>query len=133
MRSERAWSDVAEVFRHRRAAPIYSWERWLLGIFLFLGLWSVGYFALWWFRMAHVNHAALFVLLSLATWYGVFRMIVGWYNAFHIEQPEPVAAPAGLTVAIFTTSRSCSTVNASLNFISRALRSRFGWATLMFR
>jgi len=104
MRSERAWSDTAEVFRHRRAAPIHTWERWLLGILLFLGLWSVGYFALWWFRQEHVNQVVLFVLLSLATWYGIFRVIVGWYNSFHLDQPEPVTAPEGLSIAIFTTS-----------------------------
>ncbi len=104
MRSERAWSDTAEVFRHRRAAPIHPWERWLLGILLFLGLWSVGYFALWWFRQEHVNQVVLFVLLSLATWYGIFRVIVGWYNSFHLDQPEPLAPQEWLSVAIFTTS-----------------------------
>jgi cellulose synthase (UDP-forming) len=104
MHSERAWSDTAEVFRHRRAAPIRLWERWLLGVLLFLGLWSVIYFGVWWFRIQHINHGVLFVLLSLATWYGVFRLIVGWYNAFHLDQPDPVPAPPGLKVAIFTTS-----------------------------
>ncbi len=104
MRSERAWSDTAEVFRHRRAAPIRSWERWLLGVLLFLGVWSVIYFGAWWFRIEHINHGVLFVLLSLATWYGIFRLIVGWYNAFHLDQPDPIAAPPGLKVAIFTTS-----------------------------
>ena len=97
MPSARAWSDTAELFRHRRAAPIHAWERWILGILLFLGLWSVGYFGLWWFRLEHVNHVVLFALLSLATWYGVFRVLVGWYNAFHLEQPEPAAAPPGLS------------------------------------
>ncbi|HJT17811.1 MAG TPA: glycosyltransferase family 2 protein [Thermoanaerobaculia bacterium] len=104
MPSARAWSDTAEIFRHRRAAPIRARERWILGILLFLGLWSVGYFAQWWFRLEHVHVWVLFALLSLATWYGVFRMMVGWYNAFHLEQPDPVAAPEGLSVAIFTTS-----------------------------
>ncbi|HJT18262.1 MAG TPA: glycosyltransferase family 2 protein [Thermoanaerobaculia bacterium] len=104
MPSARHWSDTAEIFRHHRAAPIRSWERWILGVLLFLGLWSVGYFALWWFQLRHVHGLVLFALLSLATWYGVFRMMVGWYNAFHLEQPDFVAAPEGLSVAIFTTS-----------------------------
>jgi cellulose synthase/poly-beta-1,6-N-acetylglucosamine synthase-like glycosyltransferase len=104
MPSERAWSDTAELFRHRRAPAIHPWERWALGILLFLGLWSVAYFALWWFRLEHINRIVLFVLLSLATWYGVFRVLVGWYNAFHLEQPEVLPAPQGLSVAIFTTS-----------------------------
>ena len=98
------WHDDADLFRHRRASAVRPWERWLLGILLFLGVQSVFYFAFWWFRAGHVNNIALFVLLSVATWYGVFRIMVGWYNAFHIEQPEHVAAPEGLRVAIFTTS-----------------------------
>jgi cellulose synthase (UDP-forming) len=54
--------------------------------------------------LEHVNNRVLFVLLSLATWYGVFRICVGWYNYFHIQQPGVRPAPAGLRVAIFTTS-----------------------------
>jgi cellulose synthase (UDP-forming) len=98
------WYDDAELFRHRRAAPVRAWERWLLGLLLFLGVQSVFYFAFWWFRAGHINNPALFVLLSFATWYGVFRIMVGWYNVFHIEQPDPIDAPPGLRVAIFTTS-----------------------------
>lgn len=98
------WYDDTELFRHRRAAHVRGWERWLLGLLLFLGVQSVVFFALWWFRAEHVNNVFLFVLLSFATWYGVFRIMVGWYNVFHIQQPEFVPAPAGLSVAIFTTS-----------------------------
>jgi cellulose synthase (UDP-forming) len=98
------WYDDAELFRHRRAAPVRAWERWVLGVLLFLGVQSVVYFALWWFRAEHVNNLVLFILLSFATWYGVFRIMVGWYNVFHLDQPEPVAPPDGLRVAIFTTS-----------------------------
>jgi cellulose synthase (UDP-forming) len=83
---------------------VRTWERWVLGALLFLGAQSVAFFAWWWFRRAHVNDPLLFALLSLATWYGVFRMMVGWYNAFHVEQPRHVPAPDGLSVAIFTTS-----------------------------
>src|SRR5688572_21336372 len=98
------WHDDAELFRHRRAAAVQTWQRWILGILLFLGVQSVLYFGLWWFKALHVNNIFLFMLLSFATWYGVFRIMVGWYNVFHIEQPDPVDAPPGLRVAIFTTS-----------------------------
>lgn len=98
------WYDDAELFRHRRASPIRGWERWLLGILLFLGVQSVAWFAFWWFRADHVNQLALFVLLSFATWFGVFRIMVGWYNIFHIDQPEHIAPRDGLRVAIFTTA-----------------------------
>ncbi|HEY0158738.1 MAG TPA: glycosyltransferase family 2 protein [Thermoanaerobaculia bacterium] len=98
------WYDDAELFRHRRAAPVQGWERGVLGVLLFLGVQSVVYFALWWFRAGHVNNLPLFILLSFATWYGVFRIMVGWYNIFHLDQPDPVAPAEGMSVAIFTTS-----------------------------
>lgn len=98
------WYDDAELFEHRQAASLRGWERWVLGVLLFLGVQSVAYFGLWWFRAEHVNNLTLFVLLSFATWYGVFRIMVGWYNIFHIEQPDAIPAPGGLRVAIFTTS-----------------------------
>jgi len=97
------WTD-AELFRHRRAAPLSSASRIILGVLIFLGLQSVAIFAFWWFRAEHVSNRFLFVLLSAAVWYGVFRLLVGWYNFFHIEQPPPRSAPEGLSVAIFTTS-----------------------------
>jgi cellulose synthase (UDP-forming) len=75
-----------------------------VSILVFLGLQSIVYFGLWWFRIQNVSNSFLFALLSLATWYGIFRMFVGWYNLFHIEQPEPIPAREGLSVAIFTTS-----------------------------
>jgi len=104
MRSAQAWQDDSEIFRWRRAAPVARWQRWTLGLLLFLGLQSVLLFALWWFRAAHVGNLGLFVLLSFATWYGVSRIVIGWYNAFHVEQPKLRAAPPDLRVAIFTTS-----------------------------
>jgi cellulose synthase (UDP-forming) len=103
-RSARAWLDDSEIFRHRRARPIARWERWTLGLLLFLGAQSVVLFAFWWFRAEHAGNLLLFVLLSAATWYGVSRIAVGWYNLFHLEQPPPRAAPEGLRVAIFITS-----------------------------
>jgi len=104
MRSARAWQDDSEIFRWRRAAPVARWERWTLGILLFLGIQSVVLFAFWWFRAEHVGNVALFVLLSFATWYGISRIVIGWYDAFHVEQPAVRDAPPGLRVAIFTTS-----------------------------
>ena len=98
------WYEDAELFEHRRASRARTWERWVLGILLFLGVQSVVYFALWWFAAGHVNHLPLFILLSFATWYGVFRIMVGWYNVFHVEQPEDAEPPPGLRVAVFTTS-----------------------------
>ncbi len=104
MRSARPWSDASEIFRHRRAAPVRAWELALLGLLLFLGLYSVARFGLWWFSPEHIANGPLFVLLSAAVWYGIARILVGWYNYFHLSQPSPAAAPEGLSVAVFTTS-----------------------------
>lgn len=71
---------------------------------LALGAQSVVRFAIWWFQPTHVDHPALFALLSLAVWYGISRILVGWYNYFHIHQPAPRPAAPGRSVAIFTTS-----------------------------
>jgi cellulose synthase (UDP-forming) len=98
------WSDTADIFRHRRAPAVKTWERIVLGLLLFLGVQSVFAFAVWWFQVAHIKDLPLFILLSLATWYGIFRMMVGWYNAFHVDQPDPVPSTPGLSVSIFTTS-----------------------------
>jgi len=78
--------------------------RLVLGILIFFGLQSVVLFALWWFRAEHVSNGLLFTLLSAAIWYGIARMMVGWYNFFHIDQPPAKRAPEGMAVAIFTTS-----------------------------
>lgn len=80
------------------------WERVLIAVLIFLALQSVAFFGVWWFQLRNVSNPALFVLLSIATWYGIFRMFVGWYNLFHLEHPPHVPAPEGLSVAIFTTS-----------------------------
>jgi len=77
MRSASAWQDDSELFRFRRARPVARSERWILGVLLFLGLQSVAVFAWWWFRAAHVGNPFLFALLSLATWYGIARMVTG--------------------------------------------------------
>jgi cellulose synthase (UDP-forming) len=76
----------------------------MLGVLLFLGVQSVVLFAFWWFRREHAGNPIAFALLSFATWYGISRIVIGWYNVFHIEQPPTRPAPAGLSVAIFITS-----------------------------
>ena len=58
----------------------------------------------WWFRSAHIANAALFAILSLAFWYGMSRIVLGWVNYLGISRPRHREAPSGLRVAIFTTS-----------------------------
>lgn len=61
-------------------------------------------FADWWFAPSHVARTGLYVVLSLAIWYGVSRMILGWVNLIAVRRPAHRPAPDGLSVAIFTTS-----------------------------
>lgn len=68
------------------------------------GLVAVARFGDWWFRAEHVASLPLFSALSLAVWYGVGRLVIGWIDFAGIEHPLERAAPAGLRVAIFTTS-----------------------------
>ena len=58
----------------------------------------------WWFRADHVGQPVLFVLLSLAFWYAVWRIVLGWVNYAALAKPEHRVASPGRSVAIFTTS-----------------------------
>jgi cellulose synthase (UDP-forming) len=70
------------------------------------GLGAVAFLRLgdWWFRAQHVGQPVLYVALSLAFWYGVSRIVLGWINYAAIRKPAHRSAPPGLRVAIFTTS-----------------------------
>lgn len=61
-------------------------------------------FADWWFQPAHVEQPALFALLSLAVWYGIARLVLGWVNLIAVRHEPHQPPPPGLKVAIFTTS-----------------------------
>lgn len=58
----------------------------------------------WWFRAGHVAQPMLFAILSLAFWYGISRIVLGWVNYTAIARPTHRPARAGRSVAIFTTS-----------------------------
>lgn len=58
----------------------------------------------WWFRGDHVAQPLLFALLSLAFWYGISRIVLGWVNYARMAIPPHREAPNDLRVAIFTTS-----------------------------
>lgn len=92
------------LWRWRRAAPVRRGDRILLGVLVTTGCLLVLRFADWWFRPDHVAQPALFVLLSLAVWYGIARLVLGWINLVAVRHDPPASAPPGLSVAIFTTS-----------------------------
>lgn len=93
-----------ELWRWRRAAAVRRSDRLTLAVLIGAGLLLVLRFADWWFRPAHMGQPVMYVLLSLALWYGVFRLVLGWINVAAVRAPRHRPAPAGLRVAIFTTS-----------------------------
>jgi cellulose synthase (UDP-forming) len=96
--------DDPGLWRWRRARPVRPRDRLVLGVLIGAGFLSIALFADWWFAPAHVNHAPLFVVLSLAIWYGIGRMALGWINLLGVRRPPHRVAPEGARVAIFTTS-----------------------------
>jgi len=97
-----------EAFRslwvHRRVPAVRMRDRLILSALITAGLAAVLLLFDWWFRSTHVREPVLFVVLSVAFWYGISRILVGWFNYIAVASLEERPAPAGKRVAIFTTS-----------------------------
>lgn len=65
---------------------------------------SALYLANWWFREEHIASLPYFLLLSVIFWWAILRMVFLWISYLKISKPNPIPAPPGLKVAIFTTS-----------------------------
>lgn len=103
--SRRAARAVAgDLWRHRRAHAIRLRHRVALNLLAGFGIVAVLRLVDWWFRDIHVANAPLFAVLSLAFWYGISRIVLGWVNYTRIALPEHRPAPHGKRVAIFSTS-----------------------------
>ncbi len=89
---------------HRSAREVRLHTRIYLVLLALAGAAAVLILANWWFRREHVGQPVLYVLLSLAFWYGISRIAVGWINYVGIKRTPHRPAPKGLRVAIFTTS-----------------------------
>lgn len=103
-RSRRTDSPWQRLWRHRTAPPVRLRDRLVLSALTGVGVVAVLRMLDWWFRADHVATPWLFAVLSLAMWYGVTRIVLSWVNYAGIDRPAPRQAPAGCTVAIFTTS-----------------------------
>jgi cellulose synthase (UDP-forming) len=79
-------------------------ERFLLWLGVGWGVLATVDLAHWWFTADHVAVPLLFVTLSAAFWYGIVRILLGWYSCLHVTHPPDVSPPPGLAVAIFTTA-----------------------------
>lgn len=93
-----------DLWRHRRAAAVRTRDRLLVALLTGFGLMAIARLLDWWFRPVHVAQPVLFAVLSLAFWYGVSRIVLGWIAYNRIRRPGHRDAPPGLAVAIFTTS-----------------------------
>ena len=102
-RPEHERSDAA-LWRHRVAPPVTFRDRMLLMGLTGIGIAAVLRLADWWFRAEHVASPALFAVLSLAFWYGISRIVLGWVNYSAIARPLHRPVREERRVAIFTTS-----------------------------
>jgi cellulose synthase (UDP-forming) len=93
-----------DLWRHRRVRPVSAGERVLLGVLTGFGTIAILRLADYWFRDHHMASVPLYVVLSLAFWYGVSRIALGWVAYARAERAPACPAPDGLRVAIFTTS-----------------------------
>lgn len=95
---------MRDPWRHRVARDVRLVDRVWLSILTGAGLVAMLRLMDWWFRRTHVSQPLLFAALSLAFWYGMSRIVLGWVNYWGIEKPAHRQPPAEMTVAIFTTS-----------------------------
>jgi cellulose synthase (UDP-forming) len=94
----------ADLWVHRTVPSVTAKDRVVLYGVILAGVVSQLVLADWWFRAEHVAALGLFLALSLAFWYGMSRILVGWVSYAAIRKPEHRPAPPGLRVAVFTTS-----------------------------
>jgi cellulose synthase (UDP-forming) len=85
----------------------------------------------WWFRRAHVADPVLFIGLSLAFWYGIGRILLGWINHLGMTRAGHRPAAAGLRVAIFTTSSPGEPVEMFQRTLAACARVRYPHTTYL--
>lgn len=96
--------EKKNLWAFRRAKSDSLVQKFFLACLIMAGIISIFRLADWWFRAEHIGNLVLFVILSLVFWFGMLRLIIIWINYLGIKKPEKIPAPAGLKVAIFTTS-----------------------------
>lgn len=96
-----------------------------------IGLVAVIRLADWWFRRLHVSEPVLYVALSLAFWYGIGRLMLGWLNLLVLRKPLHRPAPSSLRVAIFTTSSPGEPVDMFDKTLAACARIRYPHRTYL--
>jgi cellulose synthase (UDP-forming) len=92
------------LWQYRRAAPFTRLYKLILSSLVIAGVLCIFNLFNWWFKEDHVASLPLYLLLTFILWWGIFRMVLLWISYLKIKIPEPIPAPPGLKVAIFTTS-----------------------------
>jgi cellulose synthase/poly-beta-1,6-N-acetylglucosamine synthase-like glycosyltransferase len=92
------------LWKRRVSGDIRLRDRITISVLTGAGAAAVLRLADWWFRADHVGEPMLFALLSLAFWYGISRIVLGWVNYTAVSKPAHQSASSGLRVAVFTTS-----------------------------
>jgi cellulose synthase (UDP-forming) len=118
-------------WRHRIARDVRFGDRLVLSILIGAGVIAVVRLLEWWFRPGHVVEPVLFVALTLAFWYGVGRILLGWVNYAAIDKPAPLPAPPALRVAIFTTSSPGEPVGMFEKTLAACARIRYPHTTYL--
>lgn len=96
--------NASVLWRHQAAADVRFRDRLIIRVLAGFGIAAMLRLVDWWFRAEHVGQPMLFALLSIAFWYGMSRVALGWVNYAAIHKPEHVPARQDHRVAIFTTS-----------------------------
>ena len=104
MKAPGARASSPRLWRHRAAAEVRPRDRVILGIVMAAGVVATLRLADWWFRAGHIGNPALYVALSIAFWYGVTRILLGWVNYLAIAKVVHQPPTGRQSVAIFTTS-----------------------------
>lgn len=98
-------SDLArDLWIHRSAQQVRRVDRYVLLVVIACASGVTIHLADWWFREVHISVLPLYVVLSLALWYGISRIVIGWVNFAAIRRPQHREPKGHLRVAIFTTS-----------------------------
>lgn len=92
------------LWRFKEAKRVTAIERFVLLVLVITGIISILRFADWWFRREHIGTLWLYMLLSLAFWYSIFRLVLIWINYLRIKKAPKTTPKRNHTVAIFTTS-----------------------------
>lgn len=92
------------LWQYRKVVPFTWLYKMILLSLVIAGVLCILNLFNWWFKEDHVASRPLFLLLSFILWWGILRTAILWIGYLRIKIPDPIRAPAGLRVAIFTTS-----------------------------